>query len=49
MSRTTPMSEGGRHHRDNLRVLCVPCHKRETAALASRRAGRQTLFAEVSP
>lgn len=43
-----PLSEGGRHHRDNLRVLCVPCHRRETAALASRRAGRHTLFAEVS-
>lgn len=31
-------SEGGRDSQDNLELLCVPCHKRETAALARRGA-----------
>lgn len=30
--------EGGTGDRSNLRVLCVPCHKAETKALAARRA-----------
>lgn len=30
--------EGGGPELSNLRTLCVPCHKRETAALAKRRA-----------
>jgi 5-methylcytosine-specific restriction endonuclease McrA len=34
-----PVSEGGDHFDPaNLRLLCVPCHWRETLALASRRA-----------
>ena len=30
--------EGGTHGLENLRTLCLPCHRRETAALAGRRA-----------
>jgi hypothetical protein len=37
----TPLVEGGAHHPDNLRLLCVPCHRTETAALARRRAERR--------
>lgn len=33
-----PLAEGGGMGLDNLRTLCVPCHKRETAALARRLA-----------
>lgn len=33
-----PLAEGGSMEIENLRTLCVPCHKRETAALARRRA-----------
>lgn len=33
-----PLVEGGTHDMENLRTLCVPCHKVETAALARRRA-----------
>jgi 5-methylcytosine-specific restriction protein A len=36
-----PLCEGGAHTIDNLRTLCVPCHKAETAALAARRAQRR--------
>lgn len=35
-----PLVEGGSNHPDNLRTLCVPCHRAETAALAARRAAR---------
>lgn len=33
-----PIILGGTSDRSNLRALCVPCHKEETAALARRRA-----------
>lgn len=33
-----PRCEGGRNELDNLRTLCIPCHKAETARLAARRA-----------
>ena len=33
-----PLSEGGKHTMENLRVLCVACHASETAKLAARRA-----------
>lgn len=33
-----PLAEGGAKHPDNLRVLCRPCHKAETAALRKRLA-----------
>ena len=33
-----PIVEGGRHERANLRTLCLPCHKGETAALMRRLA-----------
>jgi 5-methylcytosine-specific restriction endonuclease McrA len=34
-----PVVEGGGGcGLDNIRTLCVPCHRRETAALAARRA-----------
>ena len=33
-----PLVEGGSYGLENLRTLCVPCHKLETAALARRRA-----------
>ena len=32
-----PLVEGGIHDWSNLRLLCTPCHKGETAALARRR------------
>jgi 5-methylcytosine-specific restriction endonuclease McrA len=38
---TTPVAEGGGLcGLEGYRTLCTPCHKRETAALAKRRAGR---------
>ena len=36
-----PVCENGTDTLDNLRTLCVPCHKAETAALAARRAERR--------
>ena len=33
-----PIVEGGRHERANLRTLCLPCHKGETATLMRRLA-----------
>lgn len=33
-----PIVEGGRHERANLRTLCLPCHKGETATLMRRMA-----------
>jgi 5-methylcytosine-specific restriction enzyme A len=36
-----PQVEGGGHELENLRTLCLPCHKAETAALAARRATRR--------
>lgn len=35
-----PVCEGGTSERENLRVLCVPCHKAETRKLMARRAAR---------
>ncbi len=35
-----PRVEGGTDKRDNLRTLCVPCHKRVTRELAGRRSKR---------
>ncbi len=41
-----PICEGGTNVLDNLRTLCICCHKRETAALAKRRAaGRRPQLA----
>jgi 5-methylcytosine-specific restriction enzyme A len=36
-----PKCEGGEDELDNLRTLCIPCHKQETARLAARRADRR--------
>ena len=36
-----PLDEGGPHEVDNLRVLCVKCHKRVTREQAGRRAKRR--------
>ncbi len=33
-----PLIEGGEHTRENLRTLCIWCHRDETAKLAGRRA-----------
>ena len=33
-----PLSEGGSHELGNLRTLCIPCHRRETAKLRKRLA-----------
>lgn len=38
-----PQIEGGSHELENLRTLCVPCHKEETRKLAARRAGKPRL------
>jgi 5-methylcytosine-specific restriction protein A len=44
-----PVSEGGGEcDLDNFRTLCVPCHKRATAELASRRAQRRRDEARVA-
>jgi hypothetical protein len=32
-----PIAEGGRHTADNLRTLCLRCHKKETESLRVRR------------
>ena len=36
-----PLAEDGPNTLDNLRALCVPCHKGETRSLAARRAQRR--------
>ena len=36
-----PLAEGGEHEWSNLRLLCVPCHRSETASLAARLAARR--------
>lgn len=33
--------EGGSDRQENLRTLCVPCHKRVTAELAAKRAAER--------
>lgn len=35
-----PLADGGAHALDNLRLLCVSCHKERSASQASARAGR---------
>lgn len=45
-----PVIRGGPNHIDNMRTLCVPCHKAATARLAAeraaeRRADKASLFA----
>lgn len=46
-----PLEDGGPHHIDNLQVLCVPCHRRKTAAEATQRAARrrQSRAPELEP
>ena len=36
-----PLIEGGAHTIDNIRTLCIWCHKAETAKLAGRRAAEK--------
>ena len=36
-----PIAEGGAHTFENLRTLCLRCHRAETHALAARRAARR--------
>lgn len=40
---TVPLVEGGSRDPENLRTLCRPCHKCQTAALAARRAEARRL------
>lgn len=40
-----PLAEGGTNDLSNVRTLCVPCHKAETAALARRLAEARRLAA----
>lgn len=40
-----PLAEGGTNALSNVRTLCVPCHKGETAALARRLAEARRLAA----
>lgn len=40
-----PLAEGGTNALSNIRTLCVPCHKAETAALARRLAEARRLAA----
>jgi 5-methylcytosine-specific restriction endonuclease McrA len=41
MDHCVPLAEGGTNELENLRVLCVPCHRAETKALAGRLAQRR--------
>lgn len=41
LDHVVPLVEGGEHEWSNLRLLCVDCHKGETAALAARLAERR--------
>lgn len=43
-----PLIEGGSYELDNLRTLCVPCHRAETKALAGRRAQARRLANEAA-
>lgn len=43
----TPIVEGGALAPENLRTLCKPCHKRETAALRKRMAARRRRAAKA--
>ena len=36
-----PLVEGGLHTPDNIRTLCIPCHKAETKKLTARRFQRE--------
>jgi 5-methylcytosine-specific restriction protein A len=40
MDHKVPLAEGGTNALDNLRTLCIPCHRKVTAELAGRRAKR---------
>jgi 5-methylcytosine-specific restriction protein A len=40
MDHRIPLAEGGSNKLDNLRTLCIPCHRKATAELAGRRAKR---------
>lgn len=44
-----PQVEGGGHEPENLRTLCIPCHKAETAALAARRAEQRRIEKQPAP
>lgn len=41
-----PLAEGGNDTLDNLRTLCIPCHRRETAKLQKRLAKQNRLQAK---
>lgn len=41
-----PVAEGGKHHEDNIRTLCVTCHRRVTKKLKQRIAEKQRLARE---
>lgn len=45
MDHRIPLAEGGEHAVENLRLLCTPCHKAETKALARRLAERRRALA----
>lgn len=44
-----PLVEGGEHEWSNLRLLCLDCHKSETAALAARLARRRRSEPKPTP
>ena len=49
LDHVVPLIEGGSHELDNLQTLCVPCHRKKTAAEARQRAGlRREQAEEVS-
>jgi 5-methylcytosine-specific restriction endonuclease McrA len=41
LDHVVPLIDGGTHEAGNLQTLCTPCHKRKTAAEASRRGDRR--------
>jgi len=48
MDHILPLAEGGENCMDNLRTLCIPCHRRETAELSKRRAERRKSSKETN-
>ena len=48
MDHVVPLSEGGNGGLDNLRTLCLPCHRQATKALAGRRAVRRRGCAQLT-
>ena len=49
LDHVVPLVEGGEHEWSNLRLLCLDCHKDETAKLAGRLAERRRIAPKPAP